>query len=156
MTTIALNLCLWRAAKGLSQVELARKAGIPRPNLSAIEKNRRDLTLSTLDKLARALEIAPEEIFHPPRIGGERLDRHTLDAVARAIVSGKRDLRPEHNALADEVALLLRNRLEAHGARGVRRLKRLRRPQLEDRLRCNARYGRDLVDQLLNRTEKYL
>src|SRR3989338_2141211 len=53
------NLYLWRVFKGFSQEELAERSGIPRPNLSAIEKGKREVALPTLRALAVALGIEP-------------------------------------------------------------------------------------------------
>src|SRR2546423_821445 len=42
-------------------------------------------------------------------------DRHALDAIARAIVSGERGLGDAEDAIADAVASLMINRLDAAG-----------------------------------------
>ena len=55
MVSFAENLYLWRLQRGLSQEELAKKAGIPRPNLSAIESGKREPSLGTLRVLAWSL-----------------------------------------------------------------------------------------------------
>jgi transcriptional regulator with XRE-family HTH domain len=49
----------WRLARGMTQAALARAACIPRPNLSAIERGDREVTLKTLRALALALEVRP-------------------------------------------------------------------------------------------------
>ncbi len=59
MISLGENICLWRLAKGLSQESLALRAGIPRPNLSAIEHGRQDITVATLRALSFALGIKP-------------------------------------------------------------------------------------------------
>lgn len=46
-----------RAEKGLSQKELATKAGIKQPDISKIEEGKKNITLATLSCLCRALEI---------------------------------------------------------------------------------------------------
>ncbi len=46
-----------RKAKGMTQAQLARAAGILRPNLSRIEAGKHRPTLETLEKIAAALEI---------------------------------------------------------------------------------------------------
>jgi len=46
-----------RMAAGLSQVELARKAGISREYLNRLEGGRHDPTLGTLTRLAKQLGV---------------------------------------------------------------------------------------------------
>ncbi len=46
-----------RAQRGLSQEELADKAGVSRQYLSRLEIGRHDPSLSTLVKLAKALKV---------------------------------------------------------------------------------------------------
>jgi transcriptional regulator with XRE-family HTH domain len=65
------NIKRLREAAGLSQTELARRAGIDQGGLSKIEKGR-NLTLETLRDLARALgcsvvDLLEEEDKHPRR-----------------------------------------------------------------------------------------
>lgn len=60
---------LARIEKGLSQKELALKAGIPQPNLSKIEKGR-DFKVSTLSQIALALDISVDNLIR----GSQPLD----------------------------------------------------------------------------------
>ena len=52
-----------RAARGWSQIELARRAGIPRSSVSAIESERLTPSVTAALALARALECSVEELF---------------------------------------------------------------------------------------------
>lgn len=87
------TLILWRLERGFTQEELARRAGILRPNLSAIERGGRNVTLSTLRRLARALDLQPGVLADgiPPRAaeGREPLSREEMGRVADAVVHGK-------------------------------------------------------------------
>jgi len=47
----------------MSQRELAEKAGISREYLTRLEAARQDPTLSTLEKLAKALKVPVEELL---------------------------------------------------------------------------------------------
>jgi len=47
----------WRARRGLTQQELARRAGISKPYLSQIETGKRQGTVETLNAIARALDV---------------------------------------------------------------------------------------------------
>lgn len=81
----------WRLARGLTQAELALRAGLPRPNLSAIEGGKRDVTLGTLRALALALDIRPGVLADgvPPEAESGPLSRDDLERVAMAAARGE-------------------------------------------------------------------
>ena len=55
-----------RTIRGLTQEELAEKAGIKYKHYQSIESGRKpDLRLSTILKLAKGLSLEPWELFHP-------------------------------------------------------------------------------------------
>lgn len=54
-----------RKKLGLSQEELARKCGVSRQTVNAIENNKYDPTLSLAFRLARELELTVDALFHP-------------------------------------------------------------------------------------------
>ena len=47
----------WRERRGMTQEQLAERAGISRPYLARLETARQDPKLSTLEKIARALKV---------------------------------------------------------------------------------------------------
>jgi putative transcriptional regulator len=47
----------WRAKRGLSQRDLADVSGVSREYIARIERGQHDPTLSTLEKLAKALGV---------------------------------------------------------------------------------------------------
>ena len=98
---------IWRVERELSQAELARRAGLSRPNLSAIERGRRDVTLGTLRSLAVALEVTPGTLADgiPPALPGDTasLSRQALERIADGVV---RD-RPVRNELERTLVELL-------------------------------------------------
>ncbi|WP_082815711.1 helix-turn-helix transcriptional regulator [Flavobacterium chilense] len=53
-----------RAEKGLSQEELAYRSEITLSQIARIETVRINPTVSTIFKIARALDVAPSEIFN--------------------------------------------------------------------------------------------
>lgn len=53
----------FRQRLGLSQDELAHKAGLHRTYIGAIERNERNITLRTLARLAAALQCQPKELL---------------------------------------------------------------------------------------------
>ncbi len=93
MIPFAETLLLWRTARGMTQAELARRARVPRPNLSAIERGKREVTLGTLRALALALDVRPGVLAdgiapNPPAAGP--VSREALERVADAVVFGRR------------------------------------------------------------------
>ena len=56
------NLRKWREKKDMSQVDLATALGVDRAYISNIENGRMNPTLSTLEKIAGALEIPMSEL----------------------------------------------------------------------------------------------
>ena len=54
-----------RKELGLSQEELARKCGVSRQTVNAIENNKYDPTLSLAFRLAQELELTVDALFHP-------------------------------------------------------------------------------------------
>lgn len=53
----AVNLRNARLAKGLSQEELAAKAGLHRNYVGSVERNEKNISLDAIERLARALGI---------------------------------------------------------------------------------------------------
>lgn len=54
-----------RKELGLSQEELAKKCGVSRQTVNAIENNKYDPTLSLAFRLAQELELTVDALFHP-------------------------------------------------------------------------------------------
>lgn len=52
-----------RQSQGLSQEELARKCRLDRTYISGIERMTRNLTVDSLEKIIRALDISFEDFF---------------------------------------------------------------------------------------------
>jgi transcriptional regulator with XRE-family HTH domain len=64
----------WRKHRGLTQEELAARAGIPKSILSRYETGDRRIHLETQFKLMAALDIRPAQFFSPP-------DAPSIDAM---------------------------------------------------------------------------
>ncbi len=60
---LARNIRKLRGELGLSQEELADKAGLDRTYISALERCRYAATVDTLDKLANALGVAAADLL---------------------------------------------------------------------------------------------
>jgi transcriptional regulator with XRE-family HTH domain len=57
------NLKMYRRQLGLSQEDFAEKAGLHRTYISAIERERRSISLDNIQKIADALEIDTYRLF---------------------------------------------------------------------------------------------
>ena len=79
----------------------------------------------------------------------EKFDRHTLDLVARAVVSGRRGHGKRLDRVADAIAGLLKNRLEATEAPGAVRTRSSHKAE-------KTLLDRELLNSLLRRIEKHL
>lgn len=100
------NLRTWRISRGLTQGELAVRSGVPRPNLVALERGKRECNLSTLYRLAHALEISPGVLIDQSAPGHQdtTLGRHEIDAIARNLLTGKGVLSPSLTRMRDQAA----------------------------------------------------
>jgi transcriptional regulator with XRE-family HTH domain len=86
-SNLAQNMRDLRAARNLSQVALARMAGIPRPTVANLESGSANPTLSVLLRLANTLQVLIEELIAPPRgtgrlVRSEDLHQRTIGRVS--------------------------------------------------------------------------
>jgi transcriptional regulator with XRE-family HTH domain len=63
---VARNVRVARKAAGLSQEELAHEARIDRTYISQVERKQRNLTISVLARISRALGTTPDKLLIPP------------------------------------------------------------------------------------------
>jgi transcriptional regulator with XRE-family HTH domain len=61
------NVRRLREARGLSQQQIARLAGLPRPTWASLESGVANPTLAILLRAAAALQVSVEELIGPPR-----------------------------------------------------------------------------------------
>ena len=57
------NLKKIRLAKGMSQGDICRATGMDRGYISRVENGDKNLTISNLEKIAKALKISPDELI---------------------------------------------------------------------------------------------
>jgi len=57
------NIKKIRAKNKMSQGDLCRKSGIDRGYMSAIENGKNNITIETLAKIAKALEVSPYKLL---------------------------------------------------------------------------------------------
>jgi transcriptional regulator with XRE-family HTH domain len=65
--TVARNLRRLRQEKGLSQEELAHRAGINRNYIGMLEREEHAATVDMLEKLAEVLDVDPAELLKEKR-----------------------------------------------------------------------------------------
>lgn len=86
------NILLWRLHRSLSQERLATLAKLPRPNLSDIERGKRDVTLSTILSLANALKVEPGTLVNgeppKPEKWKANLTREAMERIAESVARG--------------------------------------------------------------------
>lgn len=63
---LAANIIDYRHARGLTQASLAKLAGIAQPRIAEIECGESNPRLSTITRLALALDVTVGDLLHPP------------------------------------------------------------------------------------------
>lgn len=118
MLPIGRAVYLWRTERGLTQEQLARETGISRPNLSDLERGKRELSLKTLRALASALRVTPGTLVDgsPPLAfqGPLEFSRRELDRIADAAF-GERKLGGREGKVAELLKILARSRISTAG-----------------------------------------
>ena len=89
MNEIGYRIGQVRKLSGVSQADLCRRAGLNQPNLSNIEKGKKDVTVSTLVRIARAIGVSPAEFFQEPpapqKLSASTSSRNQMENLAEAI-----------------------------------------------------------------------
>src|SRR5512144_2705734 len=80
---LAQNLRQLRVARGLTQEQLAKVSGVPRPTWAHLESGAANPTLGVLVRVADALEVRIEELIGPPRAAARLYRAGTLPARKR-------------------------------------------------------------------------
>jgi transcriptional regulator with XRE-family HTH domain len=91
---LAENIRQLRDARGMSQAQLAKAAGIPRPTWTNLESGSANPTLAVLLKVAAALHVRLEELLAAPRGTGRMYKSEELTVRRRGKVT-IRKLLPE-------------------------------------------------------------
>lgn len=130
MLPIGDHIYLRRLEKGMTQAELAAKSRMPQSNLSNIEKGKRDMTVSTLRKIAAALDAEPRDFFEHWEPHPHELSRRKIERLAK-IVSGKaQPVHPDETELTNHFKNVI-------PGRGRKYVKDMNRSWLELRKRLN-------------------
>ena len=86
-TYLAENVREYRRSRQISQAQLAKMAGIPRPTLAHLESGSANPTLSVLMRLASTLQVLIEELVAPPRATARHFEAEDLPQRQRGSVS---------------------------------------------------------------------
>ncbi|MBI3318268.1 MAG: helix-turn-helix domain-containing protein [Candidatus Omnitrophica bacterium] len=173
MLPFSQTLWLWRVDRGLTQEALARRAGISRPNLSAIETGKREVSLRTLRALAAALEIPPglladgtgpvlEKSAIPlSRAAMERIADGVVRRVPAATTQRLQVVRPplaaartQERILVNLLREILKHRLSSAGPLGI--LRGGKRRMDAAWLLLNGSYPPEVIRSLVQRIEDRL
>ena len=91
---LAENIVAIREARGLSQAQIARAAGVPRATWTNLESGAANPTLAVLIKVANALQVRLDELLAAPRLPARHLRAAELPVRQRGEVT-VRKLLPE-------------------------------------------------------------
>jgi XRE family transcriptional regulator, regulator of sulfur utilization len=86
-SNLASNIRLLRETRGLTQQQLAKLSGIPRPTLANLESGSANPTLAVLVRVAAALQLRVEELIGPPKASARFYRAHELPKRSRGQVT---------------------------------------------------------------------
>jgi len=146
---------LWRLERGLTQAAVAVRAGLPRPNLSAIERGARTVSLPTVRRLAQALDVRPGVLVDglPPAVregSPPVLSRQVVERIADAIAFNRPLSRPDEQTAAEDLRLLLDARMRS-ARRQWSRPRVGRRRVLAAWIRLKSLYGQAAIQMFADR-----
>jgi transcriptional regulator with XRE-family HTH domain len=81
------NVRQLREARGLTQQQLAKVAGLPRATWANLESGAANPTLSVLQRVAEAFQVTLEELIAVPRAAAEKYPRGSLPVRQRGEVT---------------------------------------------------------------------
>lgn len=91
---LARNIRQLRETRNLTQQQMAKSSGVPRPTWANLESGAANPTLAVLIKVAAALQVSVEELIAPPRASARHVPAARLPVKQRGQVS-VRKLLPE-------------------------------------------------------------
>lgn len=84
---IATNVRALRLARGLTQAQLSKIAGLPRATWANLESGMANPTISVLVRVSTALQVSLEELVSPPRATAKHFPASSLPTRTRGTVS---------------------------------------------------------------------
>lgn len=91
-----------REKQGLSQAELAERAGTSQSQIDRLEKGHRRLTVDWLNRLSQALRCTPTEILEAPKPGLAPDEQAILDLYRALSAPNKENVIRIAGALAEQ------------------------------------------------------
>jgi transcriptional regulator with XRE-family HTH domain len=91
---LAGNVRKLREARGLTQQQMSKLSGVPRPTWANLESGQANPTIAVLARVAGALQVRLEELIEPPKAAGKLYPVDTLPVRRRGDVA-IRKLLPE-------------------------------------------------------------
>ena len=116
MLSLGQRIAEMRMKRGWTQTELSKLSKIPQANLSNIEKNKQDITVSTLRRIAHALEVDIRDFFNEKDYLPVSLTRTSVEKMARAVNGAREKL----NANEKNLVGLLKSTLPGQSIRSCR------------------------------------
>ena len=148
------SLRRWRAARGLSQAQLAETAGLTQAAISELERGHRVPSLRTVAKLAAVLEVSLSDLVQPK--APETVSREVADRMASYILQGEGRIPATERRMADDLASLVIQKLRAHRVPGRHRVARCRWAVAGRAMWVKGVYGGRLPEQVLRRLDVLL
>lgn len=84
---LAANIRQLREARAVTQEQLAKAAGVPRPTIASLESGSGNPTISVLMKVAAGLQVPVEELITSPRAIGKLYPAVSLPVRKRGLVT---------------------------------------------------------------------
>ncbi len=174
MPTLGQTIHFWRLKRGFSQAKLAKLSGTSRPSISFFEQETRDMAVSTLNRIARALRVSPgtlaDGIFQaeaeretgeiPGSAGSGALSRETLDGIAHAVIGEKIQLSNYEEKLAALFKSILKRKLASvktgFGSGYTLRLPRTARSEVLNLLELKTLLAPSEIGNVLSRIDKLI
>lgn len=159
MVNLAENIYLWRIFRGLSQEQLAKRSGVPRPNLSSLESGKREPSLPTLRLLAAGLGVTAGGLVNgvpPINLKPASLSRDVLENIVKASL-GKENVRltAQQKHISVMLSGVIKNRVNASG-KIYKNTLRGSQACAADWLLLKAGLGQYILGNLLLRLDKHL
>jgi transcriptional regulator with XRE-family HTH domain len=155
MEIISSKLKALRLKHHLSQTQLGKLCCLPQSAISAVENQKRTITVRSLKRICDALNISLADFFteDPSFIN---FDRHQLDKIALQVITGKRELSGIENELSNRIESILLTKLRALNVRrGL--IHPNRRTLVGKRWRdLKQLYPQNLIMHILDRVDKHL
>ena len=82
-SSLASNVRKLREARGLTQQQMAKLSGVPRPTWANLESGQANPTIAVLARVADALQVRIEELIEPPKAAGKLYPARSLPVRRR-------------------------------------------------------------------------